>query len=50
MNERKGTQLLVNNLTLVDGDVLPRTESEPLQPWAKLPEHQLGKVIPIRPV
>jgi dihydroorotase len=50
MNERKGNQLLVNNLTLVDGEVLPRVAEEPLQPWSALPEHQRGKVIPIRPV
>jgi dihydroorotase len=48
MNQRKGNQLLVNNLTMVDGEVLPRVEEEPLQPWAKLPETQRGKVIPVR--
>jgi dihydroorotase len=50
MNERKGTQLLVNTLTMIDGDVLPRTVEEPLHPWATLPDHQVGKVIPIRPI
>jgi len=50
MNQRKGNQLLVNTLTMVDGDVLPRVEEDPLQPWAVLPETQRGKVIPVRPV
>ncbi|MCC6790244.1 MAG: amidohydrolase/deacetylase family metallohydrolase [Thermomicrobiales bacterium] len=50
MNQRKGNQLLVNTLTMVDGDVLPRVEDDPLQPWAVLPETQRGKVIPVRPV
>ncbi len=50
MNERKGTKLLVNTLTMVDGDVLPRVAERPLHSWAKLPEWQAGKVIPVRPV
>jgi dihydroorotase len=50
LNERKGRQLLVNNLTMIDGDVLPRVAEDPLQPWAALPEAQRGKVIPIRQV
>jgi dihydroorotase len=50
LDVRKGTQLLVNTLTMIDGDVLPRVEEDPLQPWAELPETQRGKVIPIRPV
>jgi dihydroorotase len=50
LNERKGSQLLVNTMTMVDGDVLPVVEERPLQPWAKLPAHQQGKVIPVRPV
>ena len=50
MNTRKGNQLLVNQATIVDGCLLERTEEEPLQPWAKLPEHQYGKVIPVRAV
>lgn len=50
MNVRKGTQLLVNNLTMVDGEVLPRVAPDELQPWAELPEHQRGRVIPIRAV
>jgi len=50
MNTRTGNQLLVNQATIVDGCLLPRTEEEPLQPWAKLPEHQYGKVIPVRAI
>lgn len=50
MNERKGTQLLVNTATLVDGEVLPRTPERPLHFFAKLPPHQQGKVIPVRAV
>jgi dihydroorotase len=50
MNQRSGDKLLVNTMTMVDGDVLPVVEEKPLQPWAKLPAHQAGKVIPVRPV
>lgn len=50
MNERKGTKLLVNTATLVDGEVLPRMPERPLHFFAKLPPHQRGKVIPVRPV
>jgi len=50
MTERKGTQLLVNTLTMIDGDVLPRVQEDPLQPWATLPEHQRGKIIPVRSI
>jgi dihydroorotase len=50
MNTRKGNQLLVNTATLIDGELLPRIEAEPLQPWADMPEWQQGKVIPVRPV
>ena len=50
MNERKGRQLLVNTLTMIDGEVLQRVPEDPLQPWALLPEHQRGKVIPIRSI
>ena len=48
MNERKGGRLLVNTMTMIEGDVLPIVEEPPLQPWAKLPAHQAGKVIPVR--
>src|SRR4051812_3234961 len=50
MNERKGSTLLVNKMTMIDGDVLPVVEDGPLPPWASLPDHQRGKVIPIRSV
>ena len=42
MEERRGSQLLVNTLTMVSGRILPRTEPSPLQLWAELPEHQRG--------
>ena len=48
MNERSGERLLVNTMTMIDGEVLPVCEDRPLQPWAKLPEHQAGKVKPVR--
>jgi dihydroorotase len=50
MNERKGDKLIVNQATIVGGEVLPRTEERPLHKWASLPEHQRGKVLPVRPV
>jgi len=50
MNERKGTKLLVNTTTIVDGEVLPRLPERPLHFFAKLPEHQRGKVLPVRAV
>jgi len=50
MKVRKGNKLLVNNLTMIDGDVLPRVPDDPLQPWAALPATQAGKVIPVRAV
>ena len=50
MNERKGSKLLVNTMTMIGGDVLPIVEELPLQPWSRLPAHQAGKVIPFRPV
>ncbi len=42
MEERRGSQLLVNTLTMVSGRIMPRTEPSPLQLWAELPEHQRG--------
>ena len=50
MNVRKGDKLLVNEATIIDGELLDRVEEEPIQPWAALPEHQRGKVIPVRPI
>lgn len=40
MDERRGTQRLVNTMTLVDGQVLPRLPERPPHVWAVLPEHQ----------
>jgi dihydroorotase len=50
MNQRSGDKLLVNTMTMVDGEVLPVVEEKPLQPWAKLPAHQAGKIIPVQQV
>jgi dihydroorotase len=50
MNERKGTQRLVNTMTMIDGEELPRLEERPLHLWAVLPENQRGKVIPLTAV
>jgi dihydroorotase len=50
MNVRKGSKLLVNQATFIGGERLPVVDEPPLQPWAKLPDHQRGKVIPVRPV
>lgn len=40
MNERAGTTRLVNTLTMIDGEILPRAPERELQPWAVLPERQ----------
>ncbi|MBX5446817.1 amidohydrolase/deacetylase family metallohydrolase [Sphaerobacter sp.] len=40
MDERRGTRRLVNTLTLVDGQILPRLPERPPHVWAVLPEHQ----------
>lgn len=40
MNPRRGNQRLINTLTMIEGEVLPRTPESPLHPWAKIPEHQ----------
>jgi dihydroorotase len=50
MDARKGTQRLVNTLTLIDGEELPRLPERPLHLWAVLPDHQRGKVIPLTAV
>lgn len=47
MNERSGTQMIRNTLTIIDGEPLDRVELPKLQPWAVLPRHQRGKVIPL---
>ena len=50
MNELKGSKRLVNTLTMVDGEVLPRLPERKLHPWAVLPDHQRGKIISLVPV
>ncbi len=40
MEPRRGTRRLVNTLTLVGGEELPRVPEPERQPWAVLPEHQ----------
>jgi dihydroorotase len=50
MKVRKGGKLLVNTMTMVDGEVLPHAPELPLQPWATLREGQAGRVLPVRPV
>lgn len=50
MNERKGDRLVVNQATIVGGELLPRVAERPIHKWAALPEHQRGKVLPVRAV
>jgi len=50
MNERKGSKLLRNTMTIIDGVPLERVPLPNLQPWAVLPAHQRGKVIPLTEV
>ncbi|MGC4105506.1 MAG: amidohydrolase/deacetylase family metallohydrolase [Thermomicrobiales bacterium] len=40
MNARRGSEMLVNTLTLIDGQELPRKEERPLHFWARLAEVQ----------
>jgi dihydroorotase len=40
MSARTGTTRLVNTLTMVGGETLPRVEERALARWATLPEHQ----------
>jgi len=40
MAARHGARRLVNTMTLVDGEVLPRLPERPRHVWALLPEHQ----------
>ena len=47
MNERRGTQRLVNTLTMIDGTTLSRTSEPPLQPWAALPSDQQSRLKPL---
>ena len=46
MNPRRGNQRLVNTLTLVDGEALPRRPELPLHPWSGIPEWQRGVLPP----
>lgn len=47
MNEQKGSQLLVNDATFIDGEELERVPYPDLQPWAVLNENQRSKMIPL---
>lgn len=47
MNEQKGSQLLVNDATFIDGEELERVSYPDLQPWAVLNENQRSKMIPL---
>jgi dihydroorotase len=47
MNERKGTQMLRNTLTILNGEPMDRIPLPKLQPWAVLPPRQRGAVIPL---
>lgn len=50
MVERKGSKLLVNTTTLLDGEELPRVKERDLHFWADIPEVQRGLVRPGGPV
>jgi dihydroorotase len=43
MSPRKGTKLLVNTLTMIGGETLPRTPEKERMVWATLPPQQEGK-------
>ena len=43
MSPRKGTRLLVNTLTMIGGEVLPRLPEKERMIWATLPPVQEGK-------
>ena len=47
MNEQKGTQLLINDATWIDGEELERVAYPDLQPWAVLSENQRTRMIPL---
>lgn len=47
MNEQKGSQLLVNDATFINGEELERVPYPDLQPWAVLNENQRSKMIPL---
>jgi dihydroorotase len=42
MSPRRGSKRLINVLTMIDGEVLPRMEERALHQWAAIPEHQRG--------
>jgi dihydroorotase len=46
MTPRRGTKRLINTLTMIDGEVLPRMSALPLHPWADVPEWQRGVLPP----
>lgn len=47
MNEQRGSQLLVNDATWIDGEQLERTPYPDLQPWSVLNPNQRAKMIPL---
>jgi dihydroorotase len=48
MSPRRGDKRLINTLTMIDGEVLPRLAESPLQPWSAIPEWQRGVMPPER--
>lgn len=42
MNARRGSQRLINTLTMVEGVALPRLPESPIHAWATIPEWQRG--------
>ncbi|MEA2595952.1 MAG: dihydroorotase [Thermomicrobiales bacterium] len=50
MDELKGTKRLINTLTMIDGETLPRVPERKLHPWAVLSDNQRAKLIPLVPV
>jgi dihydroorotase len=46
MVERAGSRLLVNTLTMIEGQVLPRSPERELHFWAKVPEAQRAALHP----
>jgi hypothetical protein len=49
LNARSGAQRLVNTLTMVGGEELPRLPERPLHSWSVLPEHQAPFQKPLGP-
>jgi dihydroorotase len=48
MSPRWGDKRLINTLTMIDGEILPRLPESPLQPWSAIPEWQRGVLPPER--